>query len=273
MNDKSSKDFAKKVRTEIINMLACAGSGHPGGSLSCADIVAVLYNNIMRYDFNRPNWEDRDRFIISKGHSCPAVYAALALKGFIPMDELKGFRQNGSILGGHPNMNKVPGIDMTTGSLGHGISAGVGMALAGKIDKKDYKVFVIIGDGESQEGQVWEAAMAAAHFKLDNLVVITDKNNLQIDGTTMDIMNNRDLSGKWQKFGWSVLQTDGHDHEKLNDIFSKVPFEKGLPNMIIADTVKGKGVSFMEDRVEWHGKSLSGNLIQQALKDIEGGTW
>lgn len=269
MND--IKGYANKIRQKCIKMLAAAGSGHPGGSLSVADIVAVLYFKTMRVDPTRPEWTERDRFILSKGHSCPAVYAALAMKGYFSEAYLKTFRQNGTILGGHPDMRKISGIDMTAGSLGHGLSVGLGMALAGKLNSQDYKVYVLLGDGELQEGQIWEAAMAAAHYKLENLVAIVDRNNLQIDGPTERVLSLGELKKKWEAFGWTVREVDGHDHEALIEVFDKIPFDNERPNLVLAATVKGKGISFMEDQVEWHGKGLTPELTAVALAELEAG--
>jgi len=252
-------------------MLAAAKSGHPGGSLSAADIIAVLYFSEMRVDPQNPNWPERDRFVLSKGHAAPVLYAALAEKGFFPKEELLKLRKTGHFLQGHPDMNKVPGVDMSTGSLGHGISVAAGMALAAKIDNKDYRVYCLLGDGEAEEGIVWEAAMAAAHYKLDNLLVILDHNGLQIDGPVKDVMNLEPLPDKWRAFGWNVLEVDGHNIEELTASLQVAKNFVGKPTIIIAKTVKGKGVSFMENQVGWHGNAPSAEQAEAALAELKGG--
>ncbi|HHV64870.1 MAG TPA: transketolase [Peptococcaceae bacterium] len=263
--------MACKIRQDIIEMLVQAKSGHPGGSLSAADIMAVLYFSVLRIDPARPDWPDRDRFVLSKGHAAPVLYAALAERGFFPREELLKLRQTGHFLQGHPDMKKVPGVDMSTGSLGQGISAAAGMALAGKIDQKDYRVYCLLGDGEIAEGLVWEAAMAAAHYKLDNLVGILDHNGLQIDGRNEDVLNSAPLKAKWEAFGWNVLEVDGHNTEELLNVFDLAKNLKGKPTMIIAETVKGKGVSFMENAVGWHGVAPSPEEAEIALAELKGG--
>ncbi len=261
--------FACKMRENIIEQVYNAQSGHPGGSLSSADILAVLYNVEMRVDPVNPGWEERDRFVLSKGHCTPALYSALAQRGFFPEEDLAGFRQLESYLEGHPSMRSVPGVDMSTGSLGQGISAAVGMALAYKTDKKDGRVYAILGDGELQEGQVWEAMMAGAHYKLDNLTAFLDHNGLQIDGNIKDIMNPEDVSEKFKAFGWNVLQINGHDIVEIYEAVQEAKAYKGKPTMIVAATHKGKGVSFMEDDYSWHGSAPKKELRDKAIEEIK----
>lgn len=265
------EQVARTIRRHIIQMTAAAASGHPGGALSAADIVAALYFRVMRgLDPAWPENPDRDRFILSKGHACPVLYAALAEKGFIGRDELLTFRKLHSRLQGHPDMRKVPGVEMSTGSLGQGLSAGVGMALAAKMDNRDYRVYVMLGDGECQEGQVWEAAMAGAHYKLDNLVAIVDRNGLQIDGPTEVVMALEPLPAKWRAFGWHVIEIDGHSFPEILSAFEEAETIKGRPTAIIARTIKGKGVSFMENAVEWHGTAPSAEQRDRALAELGG---
>lgn len=263
--------IADGIREDIINMLLEAKSGHPGGSLSAADILAVLYFSHLKIDPGNPSWPERDRFVLSKGHAAPALYAALARRGFFPRQELSKLRKVGHFLQGHPDMRKVPGVDMSTGSLGHGISAAAGMALAGKIDKRSYRVYCLLGDGEVAEGLVWEAAMAAAHFKLDNLTAILDYNGLQIDGWNEEVMNSEPLADKWVAFGWHVLQVDGHDHGQLKESLEQAKNFKGQPTILIAKTIKGKGVSFMENEVDWHGNAPNAEQAARALAELKGG--
>lgn len=263
------KAIAKRIRHHIVTMVTAAGSGHPGGSLSAVEIVTALYFHKMRLNAQDPKWQDRDRFIMSKGHSCQALYAALAEVGYYPVDSLQTFRKLGSPFQGHPCMKKAVGVEIPTGSLGQGLSGGIGMALAGKLDKKDYRIYVMIGDGESQEGQIWEAAMSAAHYKLDNLFGIQDHNNLQIDGKVCDIMGVEPLANKWRAFGWHTINIDGHNFDEIFKAFDKAEKVKGKPTMIIAKTIKGKGVSFMENEVEWHGKAPSKDEMTKALKELE----
>jgi len=266
--------IANDLRCLVIRMIHRAGSGHPGGALSAADIVATLYFSVLRIDPARPCWPDRDRFVLSKGHACPVVYAALARRGFFPVEELWTLRKLGSRLQGHPDMRKTPGIDATTGSLGQGISVACGLALAAKIDARGYRVYTMVGCGESQEGQVWEAAMSAAHYKLDNLTAIVDYNRLQLDGTLAEIMEIEPLAEKWEAFGWRVLEIDGHDFAEILDALSTAQKTKDRPTVIIARTVKGKGVSFMENQVKWHAGGISDEQLEQGLADLactEGG--
>ncbi|KUO62000.1 MAG: transketolase [Gracilibacter sp. BRH_c7a] len=265
------KEMARKIREDIIEMLTMAKSGHPGGSLSAADIMAVLFFNEMRIDPANKDWPERDRFVLSKGHAAPVYYAALANKGFFPREELLQLRKTGHFLQGHPDMKKVPGVDMSTGSLGQGISAAAGMALAGKIDKKSFRVYCLLGDGEMAEGLVWEAAMAASHYKLDNLQAILDYNGLQIDGTNKEVMDSSPLNDKWKAFGWNVLEVDGHDIEEIKEALEISKNLKGKPTIIIAKTIKGKGVSFMENQAGWHGSAPSPEQAELALAELKGG--
>ncbi|MEA4900990.1 transketolase [Desulfitobacterium sp.] len=262
------KRTANQLRQDIITALVPAKSGHPGGSLSAADIVATLYFHEMRIKPEDPHWPERDRFVLSKGHAAPVLYAALAEKGFFPKEELLGLRQTGRMLQGHPDMKRVPGVDMSTGSLGQGLSAANGMALAGKLDKKDYRVYVLMGDGEMAEGQIWEAAMAAAHYKLDNVTGILDYNGLQIDGSTDQVMSTSPLPDKWKSFGWHVIEVDGHDIEALIAAFAEAKATKGKPTLLLAKTIKGKGISFMENQVGWHGNAPSAEQGEQALAEL-----
>jgi transketolase len=265
---KSLKNKANEIRKLIIKMLACAGSGHPGGSLSSSDIIATLYFEIMRYDVKNPHWPDRDRFHLSKGHCCPALYAALSLSGYFPSEELWRLRKCGALLQGHPDRN-TPGIEVASGSLGQGLSVACGMSLAGRIDKKDYRVYCLLGDGECQEGNVWEAAMAAAHYKLDNLCAIVDYNHFQIDGRTDAVMSLEPLVNKWEAFGWHVVQCDGHNIEELLYAFAEAKKIKAKPTVIIAQTVKGKGVSFMEHVADFHGRAPTEKEREIALRELE----
>jgi transketolase len=268
MSVEELEKMAVIIRCDIIDMICTAAAGHPGGSLSAADVVTALYFRIMRIDPENPGWPDRDRFILSKGHACPVWYAALAERGYFDKSHLKTLRQMGSILQGHPDMLKTPGIDMTAGSLGHGLPAGLGMALSGKLQQKDYHVFVIIGDGESQEGSIWEASMAAPNFKLDNLTAILDYNHLQNDYSVDDIMPIHPPVDKWQAFGWHVIDIDGHDMAQVVVALEEAKSHKGKPTMIVANTVKGKGVSYMENVCEWHGRAPCQEEADQAIKEL-----
>ena len=268
MNVSELQIMAGTIRCDIIDMIHTANAGHPGGSLSAADIVTALYFRVMTIEPENPQWPDRDRFILSKGHACPVWYAALAERGYFDKSHLKTLRRMDSILQGHPDMLKTPGIDMTAGSLGHGLSAGVGMALAGRLQQKNYHVWIVVGDGESQEGSVWEAAMAAAKWKLDNLIAILDRNNLQNDYSVDDVMPIEPVSMKWVAFGWNVVEIDGHDMQAVVTALENARDFEGRPTMIIANTVKGKGVSFMENVCEWHGKAPSDDEAEQALEEI-----
>jgi transketolase len=260
---------ANLIRQDIIRMIGTAGSGHPGGSLSAADIIAVLYFHHLNHRPNDPKWSERDRFVLSKGHACPALYSALAESGYFSRNELSKLRQLGSILQGHPDQKRTAGIEISTGSLGLGFAAAAGMALAAKMDKAKYKVYTLIGDGESQEGIIWEAAMFAAHHKLDNLVAILDNNGLQIDGLVNEIVKVEPLADKWQAFGWEVFEVDGHDIDELVYVLEKADAVKEKPAMIIARTVKGKGVSFMENEVDWHGVAPDLKQVRKALKELD----
>lgn len=262
------KKIANDIRIDVIRQVSKAQSGHPGGSLGCADILTVLYFNVMDITPENAIGISRDRFVLSKGHASPALYAVLAAKGIIPHEELKTFRQLNSRLQGHPNMNMVPGVDMSTGSLGQGLSAANGMALANRLDGNSHRIYALLGDGEVEEGQVWEAAMAAGHYKLDNLCAVVDVNNLQIDGTTDEVIGPNPIAPKFAAFGWHVIEIDGHDYEAIEKAFAEAATVKGRPTAIIASTVKGKGVSFMENNVEWHGKAPGGDLIRVALNDL-----
>jgi transketolase len=261
-------DIARKVRRWVLISTTKAGSGHPGGSLSCVDILTVLYFRHLRCDPKNPQWEDRDRFVLSKGHAAPTLYAILALKGFFDEKELYTLRKLGSRLQGHPDM-KLPGIEISTGSLGQGFSASIGMALAGKMDKKDYLVYVLLGDGELDEGIVWEAFMSANHYKLNNLKIIIDRNRFQIDGRTEDIMSLESLEKKLVAFGFKVFTIDGHNLDEIDEAFIKAK-EINLPSVIIANTIKGKGISFLENNNAYHGKALSEEELERALKELGG---
>ncbi|MDD2619417.1 MAG: transketolase [Syntrophomonadaceae bacterium] len=262
------RERARLMRRDIISMLSEAGSGHSGGSLSAADIVACLYYGEMNIDPGRPAWEERDRFVLSKGHAAPVLYAALAQKGFFPQKYLSTLRKLGSPLQGHPDCNKLAGVEACSGSLGQGISWAVGMALAGKMDKKDYRVYALLGDGEIEEGIVWEAVMAAGHYKLDNLLAIVDNNGLQIDGRIEDIMSPEPIGDKFRAFGWEVISVDGHDHRMILEALRRGREVKARPTVIVAQTIKGKGCSFMEDRVEWHGSTPNKEEADQALAEL-----
>lgn len=259
---------ALTLRRHCIEMIGRAKSGHPGGSLSAADIVAVLYFHHMKHNPKNPRLPTRDRFVLSKGHAAPVLYAALAECGYFPTADLLGLRQLNSRLEGHPDMNKVPGVDITSGSLGQGLSAGNGMALAGRIDGLAYNVYVLLGDGELQEGMVWEAAMFAGHHKLNRVTAIVDYNNLQIDGFVSDILDVQPLRDKWLAFGWHVIQVDGHDVLEIEAALAEADKKKGRPSVIIAKTVKCKGVSFMENKVDFHGKAPNDEELPRALKEL-----
>ena len=262
------KSFAAEVRLGILEGTHAAASGHPGGSLSVADIITYLYAKEMNVDPKNPKWEDRDRLVLSKGHTAPALYAALAQKGFFDKAEIKTLRQADSFLQGHPDMKNIPGVDMSTGSLGLGFSAACGMALSAKIDGKAHRVYAIVGDGESQEGQIWEAAMFAAHYNLDNLCLVIDWNGLQIDGPVAEVMNPTPYDTKLSAFGFNVICIDGHDFEQIGAAFEQAKNTKGRPTAIIAKTVKGKGVSFMENQVGWHGSAPNDEQYEKAVAEI-----
>ncbi len=259
---------ARQMRRNIISMLGQAGSGHTGGSLSASDIVACLYFWEMNIDPKNPGWEARDRFVLSKGHAAPVLYAALAEKGFFPQDYLNRLRKLGSPLQGHPDMRKLPGVEASTGSLGQGISWAVGMALAGKMDQKPYRVYALLGDGEIEEGMVWEASMAAAHYKLDNLTAFIDNNGLQIDGRVEEVMSPLPIPDKFRAFGWEVLEIDGHDHRQIMQALNTARTVQNRPTAVIAHTIKGKGCSFMENRAEWHGVAPKPDEVEKALAEL-----
>lgn len=261
--------LAAKMRRWIIEAVFCAKSGHPGGSLSCSDFLAVIYKNYMNVEPDNPKMPERDRFVLSKGHCAPALYAVLALQGFFPVEDLKTFRGINSYLQGHPNMDYVPGVDMSTGSLGQGISAAVGMALACRSKGYQNTVYAVMGDGEIEEGQVWEAAMCAAHYKLDNLCVFLDHNGLQIDGKTTDVMNSDSLSDKFLAFNWNVISCDGNDVAELVNAVEEAKSYQGKPTIIIGKTVKGKGVSFMEGQYQWHGSVPNEEQYQMAVQELD----
>jgi len=265
---KSLKEKSLVLRRHVIKMIAQAKSGHPGGSLSAADIITTLYFHQMKHDPQKPHWEERDRFVLCKGHAAPILYAALAEAGYFPVDELLNLRKLGSKLQGHPDMKKVPGVDMSTGSLGQGLSAANGMALAAKLDKKDYKIYALLGDGELQEGQVWEAAMTAAHYKLDNVIAFVDYNGLQIDGPISEVKSPNPISEKWRAFGWHVIKIDGHDYEQILEALETAQKAQGKPTVIVARTIKGKGVSFMENQASWHGSAPNAEQVEKALADL-----
>lgn len=263
---------AANIRVNIIKQVFSANSGHPGGSLSAADILTVLYFHEMNVDPERPDLEDRDKFVLSKGHAAPVLYGALAEKGYFPHELLKTLRQIGSKLQGHPDKNKVPGVEMSTGSLGQGFSAAAGMAMANKLDRKNGRIYTLLGDGELQEGIVWEAAMSAAHYHLDNLCAIVDWNGLQIDGNNDDVMKVTPIDEKFRAFGWNVIPMDGHDFTSIIEGFEQARLCKGQPAMLLAKTVKGKGVSFMEGDAGWHGKAPNEEQAIQAVAEL-GGEW
>lgn len=262
------KEIARNIRKDILIMLANAGSGHTGGSLSATDIVTALYFSKMRHDPWNPKWPERDRFILSKGHAAPLLYAVLARSGYFDRKELMTLRRLGSRLQGHPDCKVLPGVEMSTGSLGQGLSIGNGIAMAGKLNKNNYRVYVLLGDGENQEGQVWEAAMTAAHYRLDNLCAILDRNGLQIDGQVEEVMSIEPIVEKWRAFGWDVLEIDGHDMNQILLAFDKAEGTKGKPTMVIAHTIKGKGVSFFEGKVEYHGIAPTKEELERALAEL-----
>lgn len=270
MNVNELKQTARKVRIDALRGIHAASSGHPGGSLSSADIITALYFSVMNIDPDDPHMKGRDRFVLSKGHSCPALYAALANRGYFDPDEMLSFRRMGSFLQGHPNMDKCPGVEMSTGSLGQGFSVAVGMAIAGKMDGDSGRVFTMTGDGELQEGIIWEAALSAAKHGLDNLIAIVDWNNLQIDGVVDTVKKVAPVDEKFRAFGWEVFSCDGHDMQDILDTFDKALAVKGKPVCIVAKTVKGKGVSFMEDKAGWHGKAPDDEQLEQALGELGG---
>ena len=268
-NIKELEKLANEIRIQIINQVYNANSGHPGGSLSSTDILTVLYFNQMNINEKEPQSPLRDRFVLSKGHCVPALYATLAKRGFIKEEELTKFRKIDGLLQGHPDKNKVPGIDMSTGSLGQGLSVANGMAISSKMNHEGYRVYCLLGDGEIEEGQVWEAAMTASKYKLDNLCVVVDSNNLQIDGTVEKVKGLDNIEGKFKNFGFNTIVVNGHDMQQLIDSFETAKLTKGKPTVIIAKTVKGKGVSFMEGKAEWHGKAPNEEHYKQAIKELK----
>ena len=267
-NIEELQEIAKKIRRGIIESVYRGQSGHPGGSLSIADIMTVLYFYEINIDPENPKDENKDRLVLSKGHCAPALYSALANRGFFEVEELKSLRNIESRLQGHPDMKKIPGVDMTTGSLGQGLSAANGMAMAGKLDNKDYRVYCILGDGEIEEGQIWEAAMASSKYKLENLCVVVDNNNLQIDGTIEEVMSSYPIDEKFRSFGFQVINIDGHNIQEIIDAFDVAKNIKEKPTCVIAKTVKGKGVSFMENQVGWHGKAPNEEQYRQAMQEL-----
>lgn len=269
MKKKELQIFAAKARIGVIEGVYNAKAGHPGGSLSICDLLAYLYNGEMSIDASNPHMVDRDRFVLSKGHAAPALYATLALKGFFPVEDLKTLRKSDSYLQGHPNMNKIPGVDMSTGSLGQGISAAVGMALGAKLDKKDFRVYTVLGDGEIEEGEVWEAAMFAANRGLDNLVAVVDYNGLQIDGTVEEVNSPYPIADKFKAFKWNVVEIDGHDFDAIESALENARATKGVPTCIVMKTIKGKGVSYMENAVGWHGKAPNTEEYEQAMTELK----
>ena len=269
MDNQSLMITAYKIRKHVIEAVYHPQAGHPGGSLSIADILSVLYFDKMNVSPDKVNDPDRDRFVLSKGHCSPALYGALAEKGFIPKEDIKTFRHIDSYLQGHPDMKGVPGVDMSTGSLGQGVSAACGMALAGKLDKRDYRVYSILGDGETEEGQVWEAAMFAAHYNLDNLTIFVDFNGLQIDGDITKVMNPTPLDEKFEAFGWNVITIDAHDYDQIKSAIDKAKETKGKPTAVIAKSVKGKGVSFMENNPSWHGVAPNEEEYNKAMAELD----
>ncbi|MDD6309332.1 MAG: transketolase [Clostridia bacterium] len=261
---------ANHIRQHILTEVHSAGAGHPGGSLGIADILSYLYFDVMNIDPKNPKNPDRDRFVLSKGHCAPALYGVLAERGYFPVADLKGFRSIDSYLEGHPDYKGIPGVDMSSGSLGQGICAANGMALAGKLDKKEYRVYAVLGDGELEEGQVWEAAMFAAHYKLDNLTAFVDYNGLQIDGDITKVMNPTPIDAKFAAFGWNVVYADAHDFDSLEAAIAAAKSTKGQPTVVVAKSTKGKGVSFMENQAGWHGKAPNDEEYAAAMKELEG---
>ena len=269
MNNTELELTAYKIRRDAVTAVHSAASGHPGGSLSIADILAVLYFDEMNIDPNNPKNPDRDRFVLSKGHCAPALYGALAERGFFPVEDIKTFRHVDSYLQGHPDMKGVPGVDMSTGSLGQGICAANGMALAAKLDGKSYRVYTILGDGELEEGQVWEAAMFAPHYKLDNLTAFVDFNGLQIDGDITKVMNPTPIDKKFEAFGWNVITINAHDMDEIKNAIAAAKATKGKPTVIIAKSIKGKGVSYMENQASWHGSAPNDEQYELAMKELD----
>lgn len=269
---KKLQSIAKEIRINILKMLTEAGSGHTGGSLSAVEILTALFFSHMRHDPKNPDWEGRDKFVLSKGHGAPALYAVLGLSGYFSTDHFNSLRKLGSILRGHPNSTTTPGVEVCTGSLGQGLSQANGLAIAAKLDKRDTHIYVLLGDGEIQEGQVWEAAMTASHYKLDNVCAIIDNNGLQIDGPVVEIMNINPIKEKWEAFGWHVMEIDGHNFDEIVSALDKAGEVNDKPTVIIAKTIKGKGVSFMEGKVEYHGVSPTPEELEKALEELNAET-
>lgn len=267
---KRLEELAGQIRKLVITSVSKAQSGHPGGALSSADLLAALYFEVMNIRPEEPQWKDRDRFVLSKGHSCPALYAALALRGYYPVEELDTLRRLGSILQGHPCSAKTPGVDVSTGSLGQGLSIANGIALGARLDHKDFYTYCLMGDGEIEEGQIWEAAMTSAHYKLDHVIAFVDYNHLQIDGTIEEVIGNRDIAEKFRAFGWKTITLDGHDMEEIINGIERAKQIENAPVCIILNTVKGKGVSFMENEVSWHGSAPTPKQAACALAELEG---
>jgi transketolase len=265
----SASELARRIRMHCVKMTGRANASHIGSALSVADVLAVLYRDVLNYKADYPDWSERDRLILSKGHACTALYAVLAETGFFPLERLESFYQDGSPLAGHATHKDMPGVEVSTGSLGHGLPLATGMALAGKRDRKPYRVFCIVSDGECNEGSTWEPALFAPHHKLDNLVVIVDYNKIQSLGRVEEVIDLHPLGDKWRAFGWSVKEVQGNDVSELQSAFSVLPFETGKPSCVIAHTVKGKGVSFMEDKLLWHYRAPQGELMEQALSELE----
>ncbi len=264
------EEKAGEIRKLVITSVSRAGSGHPGGALSCADLLAALYFEVMNIRPEEPLWEERDRFVLSKGHSCPALYAALALRGYFPVKEMDTLRSLGSILQGHPCAEKTPGVDVSTGSLGQGLSIANGIALGARLDKKEFYTYCLMGDGETEEGQVWEAAMTASHYRLDHVIAFVDYNHLQIDGSIEEVIGNRNLAAKFQAFGWRTITVDGHSMEAVLGGIQEAKRSRGTPVCIILNTIKGKGVSFMENQAAWHGCAPTPEQAARALSELEG---
>lgn len=264
------REICKDVRADIVRMTAAAGSGHPGGSLSAVEAMTVLYFNVMNHRPAEPEWPDRDRFFLSKGHACPVLYSVMARSGYFPVEELLTLRKCGTRLQGHPSCKTLPGIEVSSGSLGQGLSIANGFALSAKINRKDYRAYCLMGDGELQEGQIWEAIMTAAHYKLDNVCAIVDYNGLQIDGDVEKVMGLAPLQQKWESFNWNVIEADGHDLTALQAAYESAARTKGKPSVIIMKTIKGKGISFMENVAGWHGKAPNSEELRQALAEIYG---
>jgi transketolase len=262
-------ELARRIRAHCLRMTSRANASHIGSALSAADLLAVLYTSVLQFDVSRPEWPDRDRFILSKGHGCTALYAALAEVGYFPLERLETFYEDGSPLVGHATHKDVPGVEVSTGSLGHGLSLGTGMALAGRRDNRGFRVFCLLSDGECDEGSTWEPALFAPHHRLDNLVVIIDYNKIQSLGRVEEVIDLAPLAEKWRAFGWATEEIDGHDVAAIEEVFARLPFDPGRPSCVVAHTVKGKGVSYMEDKLLWHYRAPIGELLDQALAELE----